>query len=978
LGVLARADSEWTPPLVLSDLVDPEAPFDAVADRIELLAGQMPLKLLGCVGLGDDPLRYRLAANLAARLARTGAQVTLVEAELHAPLLQPDRVRREGLVDMLLYGCSFTAVARESGIPGVRVVSAGSHLWSGEPIHGDEWERVLATLRGNSDFALITTTTGLPAPILGMLARRLDSIVIAYALDRASREAVRRSYLALWDMDAPILGLVTEGPHSAASPRPPAAGGTPAGPPARKPAETGPPSIGAEWASRLLGEPLAPGLSAMTEEVEVVIRQTSEVDAAAAALWEKEVERLRSILTAPDGVQPFLDAEAEPRPTADLDWMLSAPQSSLTQAPPPPPAPDSSAAMAANVDDAPPIDNSATEETPAEPAAGSEAGLDWGAAIGAEIAAWGTAVPPAVTPETETTPRGTPIRGLEHITIVAEDTFFAGASRPATPPSAPGGVEPPPVPESPESELESAPESPPASWTSSDVGEEPVARFEDAARELPADSGALRPEDPALPDPDFLPAYPTAPAPEPSLLELAPEPEFPPRTRAAEAAEEAASWFAQLDGRPAPSTPPVPSAPEQEAASDPLETLAIERSAPPLAPLAAPPDLPLAPAAPAGPHSLEPAAAEAIFPWNREEAAAEEDQAEEELWLGTERAAEPVAPRGTGRGSIAEHPSPRVGGAGPADLRIIEEIEEELVGVTAHAPSGVDDEPAPSRTPWRVLVIGGLVGLAAVGLWAYQSGMIRLEPPPPRSTAIIDETAEKAPVARPADSSAPPPAPSESQPEAPAAGLPATGQVTDPGAEEPASVATGADSKRPDAAHPTAQATGSSKPLEDRISTSDMGVGGGTPAILEPASGSVAAPVKAPPPAPKPTPVPAAAKPKTQPPATGPRASSAPAGRSEEAPPLDSGAVRVVGEMPVGFGVHVSSFRTEATAVNDLARFRTLGYPGVVVTVEVTGRGTWRRVVLGPYASASDAEDIAAAVRASGLSDKAQTMRLKP
>ena len=45
---------------------------------------------------------------------------------------------------------------------------------------------------------------------------------------------------------------------------------------------------------------------------------------------------------------------------------------------------------------------------------------------------------------------------------------------------------------------------------------------------------------------------------------------------------------------------------------------------------------------------------------------------------------------------------------------------------------------------------------------------------------------------------------------------------------------------------------------------------------------------------------------------------------------------------------------------------------------EVSGRGTWRRVVLGPYATASEAEDIAAAVRASGLSDKAQTMRLKP
>jgi cell division septation protein DedD len=74
----------------------------------------------------------------------------------------------------------------------------------------------------------------------------------------------------------------------------------------------------------------------------------------------------------------------------------------------------------------------------------------------------------------------------------------------------------------------------------------------------------------------------------------------------------------------------------------------------------------------------------------------------------------------------------------------------------------------------------------------------------------------------------------------------------------------------------------------------------------------------------------------------------------------------------------VSSFKTESIAQNDLARFRALGYPGIIVAVEVPGRGIWRRVVLGPYDSPSEAEAMATAVRAAGLSEKAQAMRLKP
>jgi hypothetical protein len=647
----------------------------------------------------------------------------------------------------------------------------------------------------------------------------------------------------------------------------------------------------------------------------------------------------------------------------------------------------------------------APPEIPDEPQAGSGSSLDWGAAIGAEIASWGSAAPPASPGGPETPPQDPAIRGLERITIVAEDTFFAGTP-PTTPPAVPPAASAPPPEPGPAEEPEPAA----SEWDAA----EPSTRWDETGSET--DALELGASGPAAPDLSLDQAVP-----EPEAFE--PSSELSRRTRSAEAAEEAAHWFAQLGPvAPPASTPPTsepkrilaPNEPqpvwepdrvpelasEAEPISEPVDIEPADLSDSEPAPLAIERStVPSSPSTPPGaPTPLEPAAAEATFPWNREEAAAEEDDTAE-LW--PEPVDEPVHPARAaagsphGRGGISDRPLPaREGPPGGADLRIIEEIEEELVGTAvAHAPAAADDEPTPSRTPWRVLVIGGLVGLAAVGLWAYQSGMIRLEPLPPRNPAVVGETTPKTP--RPTDQAATEAPPADQVPagatpgapaaEAPAAEAPASESA---GADVPSSVAEGSDAQPASEAPPAAGSMGRTKSPQDRISTSDMGVGGSAPPVLEAKNGATkasktqtaaAAPKPAPAKSAPAKPAPAKPAPATDAPPPVSRSTATPKPPSpESAPAADVGAVRMVGDVPVGFGVHVSSFRTDATAANDLARFRTLGYPGVVVTVEVSGRGMWRRVVLGPYATASEAEDIAAAVRASGLSDKAQTMRLKP
>jgi cell division septation protein DedD len=74
----------------------------------------------------------------------------------------------------------------------------------------------------------------------------------------------------------------------------------------------------------------------------------------------------------------------------------------------------------------------------------------------------------------------------------------------------------------------------------------------------------------------------------------------------------------------------------------------------------------------------------------------------------------------------------------------------------------------------------------------------------------------------------------------------------------------------------------------------------------------------------------------------------------------------------------VSSFQTVAKANEDLQRFQGIGYRGVIITVQVPGRGSWRRVILGPYPTLEEAQSVMQAVREDGLSPKAETMKLGP
>ena len=69
--------------------------------------------------------------------------------------------------------------------------------------------------------------------------------------------------------------------------------------------------------------------------------------------------------------------------------------------------------------------------------------------------------------------------------------------------------------------------------------------------------------------------------------------------------------------------------------------------------------------------------------------------------------------------------------------------------------------------------------------------------------------------------------------------------------------------------------------------------------------------------------------------------------------------------------VHVASFKTDAEAVGAAGTFSRAGYMTVVAPVDLGEKGTWYRVLIGPYGTRSEAAEAAEVIKAWELSDYA-------
>jgi capsular exopolysaccharide synthesis family protein len=162
--------------------------------------------------MGDG--KTTLAANLAVSIAQSEKRTILVDADLRRPrvaqLFGLDNER--GLTSFLCGEAKVNEVIRESGVPGLHVLTTGpvphnpSELLSLPRLH-----QLLHFLKANYDLVLVDTPPLLAVTDPCAVVPYVDGVLLTMRLSKRARPHATRAREILAGLEAPVLGVVING-----------------------------------------------------------------------------------------------------------------------------------------------------------------------------------------------------------------------------------------------------------------------------------------------------------------------------------------------------------------------------------------------------------------------------------------------------------------------------------------------------------------------------------------------------------------------------------------------------------------------------------------------------------------------------------------------------------------------------------------------------------------------------------------------
>jgi len=175
--------------------------------------------------------------NLALTMAQTGNRVLLFDADLRRPSIDGlfGLDREEGLTEILLgkrhwRQCvntvadiitgklGLTDLILQPGIDNLHIITCGSIPPNpSELLDSDNMDIVISEVRDEYDIVLFDCSPTLPATDSAVLGRKVDGIVLVYAVGKVSRGSLRRTKNQLDNVKASVIGAVLNGIRSETS-----------------------------------------------------------------------------------------------------------------------------------------------------------------------------------------------------------------------------------------------------------------------------------------------------------------------------------------------------------------------------------------------------------------------------------------------------------------------------------------------------------------------------------------------------------------------------------------------------------------------------------------------------------------------------------------------------------------------------------------------------------------------------------------
>ena len=138
--------------------------------------------------------KSRLAASLAASLARSGSRVLLVDADLHCPSLHTlfGAEPTTGLAEALAAGAHAEAYARGPNLSVIWAGKAGAD--SADLLASSRFDAMVREWRSQYDFVLLDSAPVLSVPDVATLAQLCDRTLLVVRYESTTLQAARRSY----------------------------------------------------------------------------------------------------------------------------------------------------------------------------------------------------------------------------------------------------------------------------------------------------------------------------------------------------------------------------------------------------------------------------------------------------------------------------------------------------------------------------------------------------------------------------------------------------------------------------------------------------------------------------------------------------------------------------------------------------------------------------------------------------------------